>query len=74
MFELIMRAQVKWFSGFGRYLDLFLGMLFLVLAWHLDSITLYVFAVIGLLSFIFDLNGRVQRWVLNSSVTRVRKR
>ncbi|MEE4212486.1 MAG: hypothetical protein V2I43_24845 [Parvularcula sp.] len=70
MFKLIMRAQVNWISGFGRYLDLVLAMALMVVAIDSGSWIWGLFAAIALASFIFDANGRFQRYVFNKSMTK----
>lgn len=71
MFKLFMRAQVKWFGGFSRYADLCLSMALSVIAYYQNSAWTLAFACLGLISFIFDFNGKIQRFTLNSALANV---
>ena len=74
MFRLLMRGVVNWTSGFGRYLDLFVGMMLLVIGLHWSEPFTIAFGVMALLSFAIDFNGRFQRWMMNGMLAKAGKR
>ena len=64
MFKVLMRGVVNWTSGFGRYLDLALGVALLFIAWQWQQPVTAAFGALGVVSFIADINGRFQRWTM----------
>jgi len=70
MFKVLLRGMTSWSAGFARYLDLALGCCLLVLAGLWLSPWLGAFGALSLATFVFDLNGRIQRWTMKSALSR----
>lgn len=68
MFGLTLRFFVLKFTKYGRYLDLFSGILLLLLAWHWQSSVTLGFAIFSLAMFAINLNGIIQNYVTTKAV------
>lgn len=74
MFKVLMRGLVGWSSGFGRYLDLMLATVLLVLGYVWSQPWLLVGGVVAGAAFALDANGRFQRWMMNGMLAKVGNR
>lgn len=65
MIKFFVGKMLMKFSRYGRYADLAAAVAMLALAFFYVSAMMAVCGILSLLAFLFDLNGRVQRFTMN---------